>query len=251
MSIFGKRETTKEPQSTADLAAAARHAKMTRADATSDDRPVPGQNRAKTQDHPEARDRAAADTSAEAHHRPAASTDAETWDRPTAGTSTAARDRAPASTSAEDWDRAPAGTGAEDRDRGTANAGAETREYTEAREGTDARARADIRERIGVEPRESQARSEETLEPLFTQDLAESYRMRWTSIQSGFVDDPRRAVRSGDELVAEVITNLADTFSHERRRLETQLGQSGETSTENLRVALQRYRSFFERLLAL
>jgi hypothetical protein len=81
--------------------------------------------------------------------------------------------------------------------------------------------------------------------------MAETYRVRWTSIQSGFVDDPRRAVRSGDELVAQVMTNLANTFAEERHRVEAQLDETGEGSTENLRVALRRYRSFFERLLSL
>lgn len=90
-----------------------------------------------------------------------------------------------------------------------------------------------------------------TLEPLFTPELAETYRGRWAAIQSGFVDDPRRAVRSGDELVAQIMTNLANTFAEERHRVETQLDDSGESSTENLRIALRRYRSFFERLLSL
>jgi hypothetical protein len=95
------------------------------------------------------------------------------------------------------------------------------------------------------------ARSDEALEPLFTPQMAETYRVQWTSIQSGFVDDPRQAVRSGDELVAQVMTNLANTFAEERHRVESQLDETGEGSTENLRVALRRYRSFFERLLSL
>lgn len=93
--------------------------------------------------------------------------------------------------------------------------------------------------------------SSEELVALFSPDLAQSYRSRWISIQSSFVDDPRKAVRSGDELVAQVMTNLADTFADERHRVETQLDATGEGSTENLRVALRRYHSFFERLLSL
>jgi flagellar biosynthesis GTPase FlhF len=95
------------------------------------------------------------------------------------------------------------------------------------------------------------ARQSEALEPLFTPDRAETYRTQWLSIQSSFVDDPRQAVRSGDELVAQVMTNLANTFAEERHRMEAQLDETGEGATENLRVALRRYRSFFERLLAL
>jgi hypothetical protein len=86
---------------------------------------------------------------------------------------------------------------------------------------------------------------------LFTPELTETYRSRWLSIQSSFVDDPRQAVRGGDELVAEVMTNLANTFAEERHKVEGQLDQTGEGSTENLRLALRRYRSFFDRLLSL
>jgi hypothetical protein len=92
---------------------------------------------------------------------------------------------------------------------------------------------------------------EEAPVALFTPEVTETYRSRWISIQSSFVDDPRQAVRNGDELVAQVMTNLANSFAEERHRLETQLGATGEGSTENLRVALRRYRSFFDRLLTL
>ena len=89
------------------------------------------------------------------------------------------------------------------------------------------------------------------LEPLFQADMADDFRARWTAVQASFVDDPRQAVRQGDELVAQVMKNLADTFAQERSRLEAQLDQGEKASTEDLRVALRRYRSFFERLLAL
>jgi hypothetical protein len=45
--------------------------------------------------------------------------------------------------------------------------------------------------------------------------------------------------------------SLAESFSAERDRLESQLEQQDSASTENLRVALRRYRSFFQRLLSL
>jgi hypothetical protein len=89
------------------------------------------------------------------------------------------------------------------------------------------------------------------LEPLFPPDAAARYRTRWAEVQSGFVDDPRRAVAQGDELVAEVMKSLAESFAHERKRLEDELFHTGEASTETLRVGLRRYRSFFERLLSL
>lgn len=100
---------------------------------------------------------------------------------------------------------------------------------------------------------EGRARPEgrERLDPLFSADLADEYRARWTSVQGSFVDDPRQAVQQGDELVAQVMKSLAESFAHEREALENQLSGGGEASTEMLRVALRRYRSFFERLLSL
>jgi len=92
---------------------------------------------------------------------------------------------------------------------------------------------------------------DEQLAPLFSPDAAKEFRSRWDAIQSSFVDDPKRAVRQGDELVAQVLKSLTETFSNERSRLEGRLDQSDKASTENLRVALRRYRSFFERLLSL
>ncbi len=91
----------------------------------------------------------------------------------------------------------------------------------------------------------------ERLEALFPPDPAANYRSRWADVQSGFVDDPRRAVAQGDELVAEVMKSLAESFAHERERLEDELTHTGEASTETLRVGLRRYRSFFDRLLSL
>jgi hypothetical protein len=96
-----------------------------------------------------------------------------------------------------------------------------------------------------------EARELERLEALFLPDVADRYRTRWAEVQSGFVDDPRRAVTEGDELVAEVMKNLAESFAHERERLEDELSRTGEASTEALRVGLRRYRSFFDRLLSL
>ena len=100
-------------------------------------------------------------------------------------------------------------------------------------------------------PMRASGPDEEAPVALFAPEMTETYRSRWISIQSSFVDDPRQAVRSGDELVAQVMTNLANSFAEERHRLETQLGATGEGSTESLRVALRRYRSFFDRLLTL
>ena len=94
-------------------------------------------------------------------------------------------------------------------------------------------------------------REEQQLAPLFTPDVAGDFRSRWDAVQIGFVDDPRQAVRQADELVAQVMKSLAETFASERASFEGQLEQADSASTENLRMALRRYRSFFQRLLSL
>jgi hypothetical protein len=78
----------------------------------------------------------------------------------------------------------------------------------------------------------------------------EGFQSRWEEIQVRFVDEPRRAVEDADALVATVMQKLAESFAQERERLEAQWGRGEDISTEDLRVALQRYRSFFQRLLA-
>ena len=75
-------------------------------------------------------------------------------------------------------------------------------------------------------------------------------RERWIEIQTGFVDEPRNAVEEADALVADLMRRLAESFSEERQTLESQWDRGDEVSTEDLRVALQRYRAFFDRLLA-
>ena len=94
-------------------------------------------------------------------------------------------------------------------------------------------------------------KDEERLTPLFAVDAAKAFRSRWQDIQTSFVDEPGHAVENADSLVAEVMRQLATTFAEERARLEPQLIQGEETSTEDLRMAIRRYRSFFDRLLSI
>jgi hypothetical protein len=94
-------------------------------------------------------------------------------------------------------------------------------------------------------------KEEAKLAPLFTEAAATDFRVRWDLVQRSFVDNPSQAVHAGDELVAQVIQSLAETFSSQRSELENELGQTDQSSTENLRLALRRYRSFFERLLSI
>jgi hypothetical protein len=97
-----------------------------------------------------------------------------------------------------------------------------------------------------------EARTDETGErrALFAGEDAERYRSRWQEIQAGFVDEPQRAVEDADGLVADLMQRLAGSFADERSKLESQWAEGGDASTEDLRVALQRYRSFFDRLLS-
>jgi hypothetical protein len=90
-----------------------------------------------------------------------------------------------------------------------------------------------------------------SLAPLFTQGVAKDFRSRWDAVQRGFVDDPQAAVRAGDELVTQVIKSLAETFANQRSELEGNRELPEESTTENLRLSLRRYRSFFERLLSI
>jgi hypothetical protein len=95
----------------------------------------------------------------------------------------------------------------------------------------------------------ARAKIEEDLGPLFSTDEAEDFRQRWSSIQVAFVDEPRQAVEDADRLIAQTMKRLAEVFADERQKLEHQWDQGDNVSTEDLRVALRRYRSFFSRLL--
>jgi hypothetical protein len=92
--------------------------------------------------------------------------------------------------------------------------------------------------------------TEEQATPLFSPDEAKEFRGRWDTIQGGFVDEPRRAVQQADSLVAGAMKRLAEIFAEERAQLEGQWDREETVSTEDLRLALRRYRSFFGRLLS-
>lgn len=86
--------------------------------------------------------------------------------------------------------------------------------------------------------------------PLLPQDQTSRFTEDWQEIQGSFVDQPREAVERADALVADLMQRLAASFSNEREQLETQWDRGDDVSTEDLRVALTRYRSFFDRLLS-
>jgi hypothetical protein len=93
--------------------------------------------------------------------------------------------------------------------------------------------------------------TEPQLSPLFSEETERELRTQWHEIQTGFVDEPRQAVEQADELVARLMQQLAQSFSDQRNNLERQWDQAEKISTEDLRLALRRYRSFFERLLSI
>lgn len=89
------------------------------------------------------------------------------------------------------------------------------------------------------------------LAPLFEEESAEQFRTRWLAIQSKFVDDPNDSVKQADVLVEEVIQGITKSFAARRDSLEKQWNGGENASTEDLRLALKQYRSFFDRLLTL
>jgi hypothetical protein len=99
-------------------------------------------------------------------------------------------------------------------------------------------------------PQPAPARADDQSAPLFASERAEELRSRWTSIQAGFVDEPKQTVQQADTLVAEVIQDLAKSFADAKSNLEQQWSRGNDASTEDLRLALRRYRSFFDRLLS-
>jgi hypothetical protein len=87
-------------------------------------------------------------------------------------------------------------------------------------------------------------------EPLFADGTLSGLRSRWDDVQAAFVDDPKECVQKADALVAQVVDGLTTGFTEARSRLEAQWAKGEEASTEDLRLALKRYREFFQRLLS-
>ena len=137
------------------------------------------------------------------------------------------------------------------RNEGLSTADLAGRNQDVDRDGTpDAVDQAEQDRRATATPMGPTAQTEPGAAPLFDSGDAEGYRSRWTEVQTGFVDDPRHAVEQADALVAEVMKRLAEVFADERAQLEEQWSRGQEADTESLRVALRRYRSFFDRLLS-
>jgi hypothetical protein len=97
--------------------------------------------------------------------------------------------------------------------------------------------------------REDEQSEENQDQELFGQDELQGLRSRWEEVQAGFVDEPKESVQRADQLVSDLMTKLTSGFDETRSGLEEQWNKGEEASTEDLRVALTRYRAFFNRLL--
>jgi hypothetical protein len=86
---------------------------------------------------------------------------------------------------------------------------------------------------------------------LLDETEARGLQSRWETIQAGFIDEPRSAVEAADKLVSDAIQRVSQAFAVERSELEQQWMRGKEASTEDLRMALQRYRTFFSRLMSI
>jgi hypothetical protein len=91
--------------------------------------------------------------------------------------------------------------------------------------------------------------AESEREPLVPQQRAAEYGRRWDAVKGGFVDEPRQAIAEADQIVAELLEELQALFHDQRRDIEQGIDAES-TSTEDLRLALRRYSSFFARLLS-
>lgn len=115
----------------------------------------------------------------------------------------------------------------------------------------DFAAAADKRASAPAQPQNQKIGLDGRATRLLPEGMTSDFRRQWDQVQTGFVDEPRHAVEQADSLVAQVMQNLAKTFADERGKLEAQWSTGDNVSTEDLRLALQRYRLFFSRLLSI
>jgi hypothetical protein len=111
--------------------------------------------------------------------------------------------------------------------------------------------RVDGRDRTDSNGNMPQTSETDERSALFPAEEAKDFRAKWDAVQVGFVDEPRQAVERADSLVAGAMKRLAEMFAAEREQLEKQWDRGDSVSTEDLRLALRRYRAFFGRLLSM
>ncbi|BAH48589.1 hypothetical protein [Rhodococcus opacus] len=148
-------------------------------------------------------------------------------------------------------DRQPEGTSPAGNVETPAEAPASAVEGTESPAGTTESAPGAATPPAAEAPPSAQDADTSVGQTLFAEDELSVLRLRWDEVQSGFVDDPRECVQKADGLVSDVVDRITTGFSEARSRLEEQWARGEEGSTEDLRLALKRYREFFQRLLEL
>jgi hypothetical protein len=85
---------------------------------------------------------------------------------------------------------------------------------------------------------------------LLPDNVVQDLRSKWDRIQTGFVDEPKTAVKEADQLVSYAIKQLEESLSGACETLVRQWDRGDNVNTEDLRIALRKYRAFFDRLLA-
>ena len=140
------------------------------------------------------------------------------------------------------------------RDESTSNTGLSTAALAHADEPAEQNydeQRVDGRDRTDLNGNMPQSSETDERSALFPAEEAKDFRAKWDAVQVGFVDEPRQAVERADSLVAGAMKRLAEMFAAEREQLEKQWDRGDSVSTEDLRLALRRYRAFFGRLLSM
>ena len=140
------------------------------------------------------------------------------------------------------------------REESTSNTGLSTAALAHADEPAEQNyddERVDGRDRTNLNANTPQSSETDERSALFPAEEAKDFRAKWDAVQVGFVDEPRQAVERADSLVAGAMKRLAEMFAAEREQLEKQWDRGDSVSTEDLRLALRRYRAFFGRLLSM
>lgn len=86
--------------------------------------------------------------------------------------------------------------------------------------------------------------------PLMSRDDQDELSQRMRQAVTDFVESPRRAVEEADSTFDRIVSGLTDALTERRRALRAGWQeQDTEAQTEELRIALQRYRDLSEQLL--
>ena len=125
----------------------------------------------------------------------------------------------------------------------------EQQETVEQQESTELQEQGEHETRAREADRNEEAAGTGDDQELFRDDELQSFRSRWDEVQGRFVDEPRESVQKADDLVSDLVNRLTSSFAETRSGLEEQWSKGEDASTEDLRVALMRYRGFFNRLL--